>query len=433
MTPAARASAAIEVLADIEGRKRPAAEALKDWGLSHRFAGSDDRAAIGNLVFDALRTRASAAYAMGEDSPRALVLRTLASHWGLGPEGVSVLADGGRFAPAPLSPAELEGLRRELPADAPAHIRGDYPEWLAPEFERAFGAGAAEEGAALATRAPVDLRVNSLKTTREKVLHGLRRFEAVPTPYSPLGVRIAAGSGPSRSPHVEAEPGHGKGWYEVQDEGSQLATLLAGAHAKEQVLDLCAGAGGKTLALAAMMKNKGQIFATDDDKRRLAPIHDRLKRSGARNVQLRTPKSVGGEIADLAGQCDLVLIDAPCTGTGAWRRNPDAKWRMRPGALEQRQKEQVEILDRAVPLLKAGGRIVYITCSVLDEENGAQVRAFLARHAEFFVQPAADVANALGERAFMFRKAARLSGEGILMTPRTTETDGFFVSVLKSG
>ena len=140
---------------------------------------------------------------------------------------------------------------------------------------------------------------------------------------------------------------------------------------------------------------------------------------------------MGGEIADLAGRCDLVLIDAPCTGTGAWRRNPDAKWRMRPGALEQRQKEQADILDRAVPLLKAGGRIAYVTCSVLDEENGAQVRSFLARHPEFSISPPADLASALGERAFMFAKAARLSDEGILMTPRTTETDGFFVAVLR--
>ncbi|MFI4961705.1 MAG: MFS transporter, partial [Hyphomicrobiales bacterium] len=168
-------------------------------------------------------------------------------------------------------------------------------------------------------------------------------------------------------------------------------------------------------------------------KRRLAPIHDRLKRSGARNVQVRTPKSVGGEIADLAGRCDMVLIDAPCTGTGAWRRNPDAKWRMRPGALEQRQKEQTEILDRAVPLLKAGGRIAYVTCSVLDEENGAQVRAFLSRQPGFSLQLPADTANALGERAFKFAKAARLSNEGILMTPRTTETDGFFVAVFHRG
>jgi 16S rRNA (cytosine967-C5)-methyltransferase len=181
------------------------------------------------------------------------------------------------------------------------------------------------------------------------------------------------------------------------------------------------------------MQNKGQIFATDDDKRRLARIHDRLKRAGARNVQVRSPKSIGGEIADLAGRMDLVLIDAPCTGTGAWRRNPDAKWRMRPGALEQRQKEQAEILDRAVPLLKAGGRIAYVTCSILEEENGAQVRAFFARHPDFSVHPPAEVIEPLGERAFMFGKAARLSGEGVLMSPRTTDTDGFYVSVIRRG
>ena len=289
MTPGARASAAIEVLADIADRKRPAADALKDWGLAHRFAGSGDRAAIGNLVFDALRRRASSAYAMGDDSPRALVLRTLVSSWGMAPEAVAALADGSRFAPAPLSAEELAGLKRELPADAPAFIRGDYPEWLDPQFQQAFGAQAAEEGAALATRAPVDLRVNTLKATRDKVLHALRRFDAAPTPYSPLGVRIAAGTGPSRSPHVEAEPAHGKGWYEVQDEASQIATLLSGARPKEQVLDLCAGAGGKTLALAAAMENTGQLYAYDSDRMRLRPIFERLKRAGVRNAQVLNP------------------------------------------------------------------------------------------------------------------------------------------------
>ena len=270
MTPGARVSAAIEVLAAIEARKRPAAEALKDWGLAHRFAGSGDRAAIGNLVFDALRTRASCAYAMGDDGPRALVLRTLVTGWHQTPDQVAALADGSRHAPEPLSDAELAGLRREVPPDAPPHIRGDYPEWLGPYFERAFGAGAGEEGAALAERAPVDLRVNTLKATREKVLKALRRFEPAPTPHSPLGVRILQAPGPGRSPHVEAEPGHGKGWYEVQDEGSQLATLLTGAKPKAQIIDLCAGAGGKTLALAALMQNTGQLYAYDSDRMRLA-------------------------------------------------------------------------------------------------------------------------------------------------------------------
>jgi 16S rRNA (cytosine967-C5)-methyltransferase len=179
------------------------------------------------------------------------------------------------------------------------------------------------------------------------------------------------------------------------------------------------------------MQNKGQLYATDDDKRRLAPIHDRLARSGARNVQVRTPKSTGQELADLAGRMDLVLIDAPCTGIGAWRRNPDAKWRVRPGALEVRQKEQVETLDRAAHLLKPGGRIAYITCSVLAEENGDQVRAFVARHPEFSVEKPSEVAGALGERAYMFNRAVLLSDEGLLMTPRRTDTDGFFVSMMR--
>jgi 16S rRNA (cytosine967-C5)-methyltransferase len=199
----------------------------------------------------------------------------------------------------------------------------------------------------------------------------------------------------------------------------------------EQVLDLCAGGGGKTLALAAALENKGQLYATDDDKRRLAPIHDRLARSGARNVQVRTPKSIGTEIDDLDGRMDLVLIDAPCTGIGAWRRNPDAKWRIRPGALEQRTKEQAELLDRAATLIKPGGRIAYITCSVLNEENGDQVRGFLARHPEFSVEKPAETTGALGERAYMFCKAALLSDEGLLMTPRRTDTDGFFVSIMR--
>jgi 16S rRNA (cytosine967-C5)-methyltransferase len=179
------------------------------------------------------------------------------------------------------------------------------------------------------------------------------------------------------------------------------------------------------------MDNKGQLYATDDDKRRLAPIHDRLARAGARNVQVRTPKSIGSEITDLLGRLDLVLIDAPCTGIGAWRRNPDAKWRVRPGALDVRVKEQAEVLDRAATLVKPGGRIAYITCSVLDEENGAQVRDFVDRHPGFAVQPPAEVVNALGERAYLFRRAVLLSNEGLLMTPRRTDTDGFFVAMLR--
>jgi 16S rRNA (cytosine967-C5)-methyltransferase len=197
------------------------------------------------------------------------------------------------------------------------------------------------------------------------------------------------------------------------------------------VVDLCAGAGGKTLALAAAMQNQGQIYATDSDKRRLQPIHARLDRSGARNVQVRTPRGAAELLADLHGRADRVLIDAPCTGIGAWRRNPDAKWRVRPGALAQRLKEQRDTLARAAPLVKPAGVIVYVTCSVLDEENGAQIRDFLAGHTNFTLVPPPDIIEPLGERAFLFRRAALFSAEGLLMTPRRTDTDGFFVAVLR--
>jgi 16S rRNA (cytosine967-C5)-methyltransferase len=431
MTPAARVAAAIEVIAAIEKERRPAADALKSWGLTHRFAGSGDRAAIAGLVYDALRRRASSAFVMGADAPRAIVLGMLRRERGLDTEAIARLADGSKYAPELLSSDERARLETSDMSNAPAYVAGDYPEWLDPHLGRVFGEARTEEGAALASRAPLDLRTNTLKSERDadKMLADLH---PEPMRWSPWGLRIRL-SADAKSPSIHAEPAFLKGLIEVQDEGSQLAALLSAAQPGEQVIDLCAGAGGKTLAMAAMMQNKGQIFATDDEKRRLAPIHERLKRSGARNVQVRTPKSVGDEISDLAGRMDLVLIDAPCTGTGAWRRNPDAKWRMRPGALEQRQKEQAEILDRAVPLVKAGGRIAYITCSVLEEENDAQARGLLTRHPEFAVQPPTEVIKSLGERAFMFGKAARLSDQGTLMTPRTTDTDGFYISVMRRG
>jgi 16S rRNA (cytosine967-C5)-methyltransferase len=429
MTPGARLAAAIEVIADIETRRRPAGDALKDWGLSHRFAGSGDRAAIAGLVYDALRRRASSAHIMGEGSPRAVALGMLRLERKLDADAIGALANDGRFAPAPLSEGERARLAAADLADAPPWVAGDYPEWLDPYFAKVFGEERAAEGAALASRAPLDLRVNALKADRDKAVAALADLAPQPTRWSPVGLRIALAAD-AKNPAIHAEPAFIKGLVEVQDEGSQLAALLAGAKPGEQVVDLCAGAGGKTLALAAAMENRGQLYATDLDKRRLAPIHARLERAGVHDAQVRTPKSVGNELADLAGRIDLVLIDAPCTGTGAWRRNPDAKWRIRPGALEVRLKEQAEVLDRAAALVKPGGRIAYVTCSVLAEENGEQVRGFLARQPGFVVTPPGEVAGALGERAYLFRRAVLMSEEGLLMTPRRTDTDGFFVSVM---
>jgi 16S rRNA (cytosine967-C5)-methyltransferase len=430
MTPAARLSAAIELIETIDAQRIPAAKALKEWGTAHRYAGSGDRAAISGLIWDVLRRRASSAWIMDEDSPRARTLGMLKLERGMDVDDIAALCDGGRFAPAPLSERERDVLSTRSLADAPAHIAGDYPEWLDPYLAQAFGDDRVAEATAMASRAPLDLRVNSLKAKREKILSSLKHLGAQPTPWSPLGLRIELGAD-ARNPGIHAEEDFIKGAIEVQDEGSQLAALLSAAKPGEQVIDLCAGAGGKTLAIAAMMQGKGRLIATDHDKRQLAPIHERLSRAGVHNADVRTPKGEGDTLSDIRASADLVLIDAPCTGTGTWRRNPDAKWRMRPGALEVRLKDQATVLDRAASLIKPGGRIAYITCSVLPAENGDQIRAFVGRHPEFAVVPPAQVASALWDKTEEFTAATLQSPEGLLMTPHRTGTDGFFVSVLR--
>jgi 16S rRNA (cytosine967-C5)-methyltransferase len=430
MTPAARLSAAIEVIETIEAARIPAAQALKEWGIAHRFAGSGDRAAIAGLVWDMLRRWASSAYVMDDDSARGRALGMLKLERGLDAERIATLCDGGRYAPPPLSEAERKALGARTLDGAPPPVAGDYPEWLDPYLEQAFGADRVAEATAMASRAPLDLRVNSLKAKREKVQAALSHLGAKPTPFSPLGLRIEL-SADARNPGIQAEEAFIKGLVEVQDEGSQIAAMFSAAKPGEQVIDLCAGAGGKTLALAAMMQGKGRLIATDRDKRQLAPIHERLSRAGVHNAEVRAPKGEADPLLDIKASADLVLIDAPCTGTGTWRRNPDAKWRMRPGALEIRLKEQAEVLDRAAGLVKPGGRIAYITCSVLPTENGEQIRAFLGRHGGFTLAPPAETVTVLWDKAEDFAAAAMQIPEGWLMTPRRTGTDGFFVSILR--
>ncbi len=249
-------------------------------------------------------------------APRAEILGAFKQTRGLAVEDIDALFSGEGHAPGKLTEAERARLAAPDLANAPAYVRGDFPEWLASRFEASFGADAAAEGSALAERAPVDLRVNLLKSSREKALAALAYLEPQPTPLSPVGMRIAPRAD-GRGPPLASDPVYVKGLVEVQDEGSQLAALLAEAKPGMQVLDLCAGAGGKTLALAAIMQNQGQIYATDPEARRIAPIFARLARSGARNVQVRSPRGREDVIADLEGRCDLVLIDAACTGSGA--------------------------------------------------------------------------------------------------------------------
>ena len=428
MQPGARLEAAIEILGEIGARGRAASVVLADWGRAHRFAGSADRAWIGNLVFDSLRRRQSLSHRMESDGPRSIALAALRHSWDMAPDEIAGLCSGERFCPEPLTPKEVNGLANTDIATAPAWVRGDYPEWLQPSFSEAFGEDAIEEGQALAQRAPADLRVNSLKATREKVLKALERHGAEETPYSPVGVRLPPREGGARSPKLEAEPGHGRGWFEVQDEGSQIAALLAGAGPRMQVADICAGAGGKTLAMAAQMHNTGQIYAYDTDPIRFRPIFERLKRAGARNVQTLPPGDAD-TVAGFAGRMDLVLVDAPCSGTGVWRRRPDAKWRLTPVQLLERQAQQRALLATAAQLVKPGGTLAYVTCSLLPQENDQQIEAFLEENRSFGELDAAARAEGVLSRPVQSRHKA--GKPGLLLTPAKHGTDGFYIALLE--
>jgi 16S rRNA (cytosine967-C5)-methyltransferase len=260
------------------------------------------------------------------------------------------------------------------------------------------------------------------------VVKGLARHDAVPAAYAPDGVRIPAPQGHKRYPNMESETGHGRGWFEVQDEGSQIAARIAGAEPGMQVLDFCAGAGGKTLALAAAMGNKGQIHAYDRDRTRLRRIFPRLQRAGVRNCQIVEPGDEA-RLAALDGRMDLVFVDAPCSGSGTWRRRPDAKWRLSEAALDKRREEQAAVLEESAPKVKPGGRLVYVTCSVLPCENGERIEAFLAAHPEFKLLPAADLWAK--QFAAPMPEVPGAPEGAILLTPHRSATDGFYIAVME--
>ncbi|UJW75748.1 RsmB/NOP family class I SAM-dependent RNA methyltransferase [Rhizobium sp. SL42] len=416
-----RLAGAIEVLSDIETRRRPVADALKDWGLSHRFAGSGDRAAIGNIVYDALRMKLSHAWLMDDESAHALGWAVLLRQWGYTAEQLASEFDGDNFAPAPLSEAQALAFANRTLSDAPLHVQGDIPDWVEPAFEAAFGEAWLTEAKALATRPTLDLRVNTLKAHREKVLKALDRAGAVASPIARFGMRVPAGEGPSRLPNVTAELSFQKGWFEVQDEGSQIVADMVDAREADQVLDFCAGGGGKTLAVAAAMNNKGQVHAYDADRKRLAPIIERLKRAGTHNVQVHDSLK---SLANLKEKFDRVLVDAPCTGTGTWRRRPDTKWRLTQRNLEERVIQQQEALTEASAYVRPGGSLFYITCSVLPAENDAQVSAFCEANPKFeIVSVLEDWKRLFGDKVPMPRS---IDGRTITLSPASMDTDGFF-------
>lgn len=432
MRDGGKIDAAIGVITDVLTRHQPVKSAAKDWGKRARYAGSKDRAWVSGLVLDALRNKLSLAHAMGSDEPRALILGALTHVWKWDIGRVDEAFDQ-EHAPSALTLDERERLVMAPDPVAPANVRGDYPEWMAPMMERAFGEEAVVEAQAMAVRAPVDLRINTLKADPEKAEKALRSVQAEPIPLLKNGYRIPAPDPSVRANSVETIPAYSKGWVEVQDAGSQMAAAGANAQPGEQVLDYCAGGGGKSLAMAATMQNKGQIYTYDIDGRRLSATIPRIKRAGVRNVQLRHPQEDHG-LGDLELNMDLVIIDAPCSGVGTWRRRPDSKWRLKENSLKMRLEQQTEILHTACNYVKPGGRLLYITCSFLMEENEDQVASFLADRSDFSqvdVVESAILSGQLTEEGEAVISKCKRPGGSVRLTPRTAGTDGFFMALMR--
>jgi 16S rRNA (cytosine967-C5)-methyltransferase len=431
LTPGAQVAAAIDVLAAIDTGERPADAVAADYFRHRRYIGAKDRVRIASHVYAVLRHRPALDWWICKHpvdiGPRSRVLAALVLTEGWRPNTVAGCCDGDRFQPAPLTADEdklVHGLAmRTLRHPAmPRAVTNDLPEWLEPYLERVFGKALEREVAALNASAPIDLRVNLIKTDRAAARRALAAegIAAEPTPWSPIGLRLA-----ERMP-LGGLAAFEDGLVEVQDEGSQIAALLADARAAMRVVDFCAGAGGKTLALAAQMDNRGRLFACDVSSRRLGHASRRLRRAGVNNIEYRVLTSERDKwVKRHARSFDRVLVDAPCLGTGTWRRNPGDKWRVTAEGLADLIVRQQEILRNAARLVRPGGRLVYATCSFLREENEAQAEAFLAAAPDFSVVPAAHVwRETIG--------GASPGGERFLrLTPARHGTDGFFVAIFE--
>ncbi len=424
-----RLQAAIEVLDDIEKNNRPASDALKDWGASHRFAGAGDRAVIANIVYDALRRKLSYSWRMQDNSAYHLAYGALLSESQSGTDELMALIATDKFAPSPLSQASLDHWQVSDLKKAPEHIQADVPLWCVDLLRNTFGEDWVAQCAALADRPPLDLRVNLLKADTAKVLDALAETGAAIAPFLNDAVRIPPIEAFGRHPNLQNGEAFLNGWFEVQDLGSQIAAKFAAPQRADQVLDYCAGAGGKTLAMAAAMHNSGQIHAYDAERSRLSPMNERLQRAGVRNTQ-----SYGTieELDALKERMDLVLTDAPCTGSGTWRRRPDAKWRLTEQQLEKREDDQRSVLDAAKQYVKIGGRLVYVTCSLFDSENQRQIERFLSENPTFVEESPSEIWNKVTEgQQDQCVSEPIYTSKGCAFSPLQTDTDGFYVCVMK--
>jgi 16S rRNA (cytosine967-C5)-methyltransferase len=432
LTPAARIAAAIELLAAVEAAPRKPADAIaNDFFRARRYIGSGDRRAVSERAWSVLRARRRLGWWLERGSaratPRMLVAASLLVE-GWAQEGVEQSFSGGQFAPTRLDAGEKTALRGiaghtiDHP-HMPLAVRMEVPDWALPRLQARFGETLAAEMDALGTEAPLDLRVNLLKSTREQAQAALAAegIAAEPTKLSPWGLRIQG-----RRP-VSTGPAFQQGLVEIQDEGSQLVAALVGARPEMRVADWCAGAGGKTLALAMTMDNRGHIAACDVSAHRLEGAVRRLRRAGVHNVERHLVEPGDKWAKRRAGSFDRVLVDAPCTGSGTWRRNPDGRLRLAERDLNELVPKQAGILDQASRLVRKGGRLVYATCSLFAEENEAQVQHFLTAHPEFALVTLADALAGAGSTI----AALPSEGEFLSLTPLRHDTDGFFGAVLE--
>lgn len=426
MTPAARLAAAGAVIDSITQSRQPAEAVLKAWGAANRYAGSKDRRAIADRVYKVLRARGRLSWIMGgREDGRALVIGSLSAIDGLSLEEIEALHSGEGYGPRPLSKQERNRLTAQ-PGDLPGWIAAGLPEFVVEDFKATFGDRWAEEAQGLMVpRAPIDLRVNTVRASVEAVEAELREAGLDPahTPLSPVGLRLAA----EPPPNVQALDAFQAGRIEIQDEGSQVVCALAGAKPGMTVVDYCAGGGGKTLGLAAAMDladgGEGRLVASDVVQKRLNNIRPRLERAGV-EAELVLIGQNGGGLEELNDCADLVFVDAPCSGSGTWRRRPEDAWRLTAEEVERLHALQVRILGQATRLVKPGGRLVYVTCSMLSRENESSLAAFEAAHSDFRpIAPSDLIPQGDAALTALIDKAP---GHTLRLSPASTGTDGFF-------
>ncbi len=430
MTPSARLAAAIDIIDQVLSARGPADEVLKAWARRHRFAGAKDRKALAEIVYAAFRARARSSWALEAEDGRALVLGALRWSEALGLDEIAALFSGDGYAPSALTDQEQRRLVGSTCA-APAWVDAGVPAWIAEGLEARFGAVWRDEArAAILPRAPVDLRVNTLRGDVEGALRLLAHEEVHPerTPLSSLGLRLP----PAFARDVQGLRAFTSGWIEVQDEGSQVIAALACGRPGETVIDYCAGGGGKTLALGAAMANQGRLIASDVNGRRLQAMGERLGRAGVK-AEVRRLGADGQGMDDLDGRADLVFVDAPCSGSGTWRRHPEAAWRLTPESIDRLAALQGAILDRAAKLVRPRGRLIYVTCSLLDAENERVAARFALAHPEFQPSPVAAAVETPSLTKAAQARLCALAGGGhtVQLTPNSTGTDGFFAALFQ--